>query len=70
MTEELVICDIRIDEAAGRGDSDSRMTSFDVIMPLKLKSTKILKDKYPNFEVGLKCITFLFLYKRKRNVNE
>ena len=28
MTEELVIRDIRIDEAAGRGDSDSRMTSL------------------------------------------
>ena len=41
MTEELVICEIRIDEATGRGDSDSRMTSFEVIMPLKLQSTKI-----------------------------
>ena len=35
MTEELVIREIRIDEAAGRGDSDLRM-------PLKLKSNKIL----------------------------
>ena len=34
MTKELVIREIRIDEAAGRGDSDSRMTSFEVIMPL------------------------------------
>ena len=42
MTEELVICEIRIDEAAGRGDSDSLMTRFEVIMPLKLQSTKIL----------------------------
>ena len=42
MAEELVIREIRIDEAAGRGDSDSRMTSFEVIMPLKLQSTKIL----------------------------
>ena len=42
MTEELDIREIRIDEAAGRGDSDSRMTSFEVIMPLKLQSTKIL----------------------------
>ena len=42
MTEELVIREIRIDEAAGRGDSDSRMTSFEVIMPLKLQSTKTL----------------------------
>ena len=42
MTEELVMREIRIDEAAGRSDSDSRMTSFEVIMPLKLQSTKIL----------------------------
>ena len=41
MTEERVIREIRIDEAAGRGDSDSRMTRFEVIMPLKLQSTKI-----------------------------
>ena len=42
MTEELVIRQIRIDKTAGRCDSDSRMTSFEVIMPLKLQSTKIL----------------------------
>ena len=42
MTEELVIREIRNDEAAGRGDSDSYMTSFEVIMPLKLQSSKIL----------------------------
>ena len=42
MTEECVIREIRIDEAAGRGDSDSRMTCFEVIMPLKLQSTKLL----------------------------
>ena len=42
MTEELVIREIRIDEAARRGDSDSRMTSFEVIISLKLQSTKIL----------------------------
>ena len=42
MSEERVIREIRIDEAAGRGDSDSRMTRFEVIMPLKLQSTKIL----------------------------
>ena len=36
MTEVLVIREITIDEAAGRGDSDSRMTSFEVIIPLKL----------------------------------
>ena len=40
MTEELVIREIRIDEAAGRVDSDSPMTSFEVIMPLQ--STNIL----------------------------
>ena len=42
MTKELVIREIRIDEAAGRGDSDSRMTSFEVIVPLKHQST--MKD--------------------------
>ena len=42
MTEELVIREIRIDEAAGRGDSDSGMTSFEVIMPLKLQSNELL----------------------------
>ena len=42
MTEEHVIREIRIDEATGRGYSYSRMTRFDVIMPLKLQSTKIL----------------------------
>ena len=31
MTEELVIREIRIDKAAGRGDSDSRRMSFKVI---------------------------------------
>ena len=41
MTEELVIREIRINEAAGRGDSDSRMKSFEVIMPLKRQSTEI-----------------------------
>ena len=39
MTEELVIHEIRIDKAAGRGDTDSHMTSFEVIMPLKLQLT-------------------------------
>ena len=42
MTEELVIRQIRMDEVAGRGDSDSRMMSFEVIMPLKVQATKIL----------------------------
>ena len=41
MTEELVIREIRINEVACRGDSDSWMMSFEVIMPLKLQSTKI-----------------------------
>ena len=36
MIEELVIREIRINEDAGRGHSESRMTSFEVIMPLKL----------------------------------
>ena len=36
MTKELVIREIRIDEAAGRGYSDSLMMSCEVIMPLKL----------------------------------
>ena len=39
MIEELVIHGIRINKAAGQGDLDSRMTSFEVIMPLKLEST-------------------------------
>ena len=39
MTEELVTCEIRIDEATGQDDSDSRITGFKVIMPLKLQST-------------------------------
>ena len=42
MNKELVIREIRIDKATGQGDSDSRMTSFKVIMPLKLQLTKIL----------------------------
>ena len=46
MTEERVIREIRIDEAAGRGDSESRMTCFEVIMPLKLQSTKIYKIRF------------------------
>ena len=39
MTEEFVFREIRINEAAGQGDSDSRMTSFEVIMPLELQLT-------------------------------
>ena len=35
MTEELVIREIRIDEAAGRGNSDSLMAHFEVIMNFK-----------------------------------
>ena len=39
---ELVICEIRIAKAvcADRGDSDSWMTSFEIIMPLKLQSNE------------------------------
>ena len=40
MNEELIIREIRIDEAADRGDLGSRMTSFGVI--IKFLSTKIL----------------------------
>ena len=50
MTEELVIREIRIDEAA---DLDSRMTSFEVIMPLKLQSTKILINSIWDIRVAL-----------------
>ena len=39
MTEELVIREIRMNEAAG--NSDSRMVRFEVIMPLKLQSTRL-----------------------------
>ena len=39
MTKELVIREIRIDEAASLSDSDSQMTCFEVSMPLKLQST-------------------------------
>ena len=42
MTEELVIREIRTDDAAGPSDYDSRMTSFEVIIPLNLQSTKTL----------------------------
>ena len=41
MIVELVIRELRIDEVVGRGGSDSRMTSVEVIMPLKLKSTNM-----------------------------
>ena len=39
MSEERVICEIRIDKATGQGDSDLRMTNFEVIMQFKLQST-------------------------------
>ena len=42
MTEELLIREIRIDEAAGRGYSDSRMASFEVIMQLQSTMKVIL----------------------------
>ena len=40
MTEELVIHEIRIAKAAVKGNSDSRVTSFEVIMQLQLQSTE------------------------------
>ena len=39
MTEELVICETRIEEVAGRVDPNSRMTSFKVTMPLILQTS-------------------------------
>ena len=39
ITKELIFPEIKIDEAADRGDLDSWMGSFVVIMPLKLQST-------------------------------
>ena len=39
MNEELVIREFRFDEATGRGNSDSRMASIEVILPLKHQST-------------------------------
>ena len=47
MTEELVIREIRIDEAAGRGDSDSRMTSFELLC---LLNSNQLKYQFKVFE--------------------
>ena len=35
ISKELIILVIGIDEASGRGDSDSQMPSFEVIMSLK-----------------------------------
>ena len=37
MNKELVICEIRIDKAASRGDSESQIMSSSVIMPLNLQ---------------------------------
>ena len=56
MIEELVIHEIRIDENACRDYSNSRMMSFEVIMPLKLQSTikALLKD-------ALHCLGWLFV---------
>ena len=53
MAEERVIREIRIDEAAGRGDSGSQMTRFEVIMPLKLQSTKILIYSRPISDIKI-----------------
>ena len=47
MTEELVICEIRINEATCKGDSDSRMKSFEVIISLQLQSN-ITNEKLRN----------------------
>ena len=57
MTKERVIREIRIDEAAGRGDSDSRVTCFEVInnMPLKLQSTKICVALYNIYMHNTNC---------------
>ena len=46
MAGELVIREMRIDEATGRGDSDLRMMSFEVIMLFKLQSTMKALLKY------------------------
>ena len=46
MTEELVIHEIRINIAAGWGNSDSLMTGCEVIMPPKLQSTPIVRMRY------------------------
>ena len=54
MTEELVIHEIGIDEAAGRGDSDSPMTSLEIIMPFKLQSNKILM--YSVLDIHVKSV--------------
>ena len=56
MTEAPIIREIRIDEVAGRGDSDSHMRSFKVIMPLKLQSPMkaVLKD-------ALHCLGWQFM---------
>ena len=59
MTEELVIREIRIDEAAGRGHSDLRMTSFEVIMPLKLQSTEILIYSILDIKSVLHCTIYM-----------
>ena len=38
MTEVLIIHELRIYETSRLGDLDSQMTSFEVIMPLKLQT--------------------------------
>ena len=45
MTEELVICEIRINETAGRGDSDSWMMSFQEILPLRAAANESQKTR-------------------------
>ena len=39
MSRELILREIRIDQATGRANLDSQMTNFKVNMPLKLQST-------------------------------
>ena len=58
MTEELVIREIRIDVAAGRSDSDSQKTSFEVIMPL---NSNQLKYQYILFETYNLCCIIQYL---------
>ena len=45
MTDGLVVREIKIDEAADRGDSDSRMTSLEVII-CHLNSNQLTLQKH------------------------
>ena len=58
MTEELVIHDIWIYEVAGRGDTDSSVTSLEDIMPFKLQN---------NYEISfVRCVTLPRLVVREK----